>query len=948
MKTPLLKLATINLFLFLSFITPVNGQEKATSVIPDHVFGEWHHTGNNHRFDGFLIHPGFIESGYKTFMYTTIENPEKDHYQISGKDINNNTITVQLHIRSRDTIEIKKENNTINTYIKAKTPKGGTYISKAEIPDMIKGEWYTTDLKNHLEFNITSDQLKFKDKTYSIEEAVLLDSGDKAQYRFVAKNKDEYWLFYFKNWSDGFLQIGFNGKYGDLYKAKKEYPNERIDDLDAFISSTFPKTLRGNWLKTDGSNLWSHSFYYNHAIIDKAKWDYKSVKKKGKWFVITLQNNGAEKMVYAKVNKDHTVSFGPSKKELTICSLTKTNDGGYKPPHDLPYTEENLFTIDSATYSGIIKGYNNKTDKKTGMIYVNNVFTGNQEPFLVKINDDGSFTIKFPLYYPQEIYVRFPENSSSIRVAPGKETWQLINSNKEDEGFFAGDCAQLNTDLSSLHKLRQGNRQYYQLVENIQNYTPDIYKEKCIAIYQSQAEILDSIMNERFISKKAKQVARLNLSYGLYENILSYDMYRRDKNAPKIDSTYLDFLNPEIYNNKLAAVAGSYSSFLNRIRFSNGIRGGKRIMIQHPEIIELAAILKNKGIELTEDEKELLELEKAYKKENAIALKKREDFNQSNEEILKKYRNKLTALIQKTPKDKHEDLFKSLKTDSYLIYAKEAGVTFSEEEIAIQKASRNLLNQEEQRKLTQYHQDEQLNKGKEAFYNKYQEHRRAYAMDLLKQEYIKQFHNFFKDKSTWMEDLLTMQTISGPINEELTPISDKSLQNYSGKIHDSYLKQYLNYENERTKAKIAVNQNNQGYTVHDTPTTEADKIFEAIISKYQGKVVYVDFWATWCAPCRSGIKRIKPLKEELKDKDIAFVYITNHTSPKTTWNNMIPEIKGEHYRVSEDEWNFLASKFNISGIPHYTLVDKQGTVVKTKISLGQSNDALKALFEKHL
>jgi thiol-disulfide isomerase/thioredoxin len=118
-------------------------------------------------------------------------------------------------------------------------------------------------------------------------------------------------------------------------------------------------------------------------------------------------------------------------------------------------------------------------------------------------------------------------------------------------------------------------------------------------------------------------------------------------------------------------------------------------------------------------------------------------------------------------------------------------------------------------------------------------------------------------------------------------------------------------------------------------------LFDEIIKKYKGKVVYVDFWATWCSPCRSGIEQIKPLKEELVGENIAFVYITGPSSPKGTWANMIPDIKGEHYRVSSDEWNYLGSKFNITGIPHYMLVGKNGEMINPNLN-HMGNAELKA------
>lgn len=121
---------------------------------------------------------------------------------------------------------------------------------------------------------------------------------------------------------------------------------------------------------------------------------------------------------------------------------------------------------------------------------------------------------------------------------------------------------------------------------------------------------------------------------------------------------------------------------------------------------------------------------------------------------------------------------------------------------------------------------------------------------------------------------------------------------------------------------------------------EGDKIFQNIIKNYKGKVVYIDFWATWCAPCRAGIEKIKPLKEELKNEDIVFVYITNPTSPEKTYKEMKPDIKGEHFKLNSDEWTHLTAKFNIYGIPHYALVDKNGRIVNDHLP-HLDNDALK-------
>lgn len=138
--------------------------------------------------------------------------------------------------------------------------------------------------------------------------------------------------------------------------------------------------------------------------------------------------------------------------------------------------------------------------------------------------------------------------------------------------------------------------------------------------------------------------------------------------------------------------------------------------------------------------------------------------------------------------------------------------------------------------------------------------------------------------------------------------------------------QYLMAENDKLLAKIEANKKKTGFRVNEAGEVANEDLFASIISKFRGKVLLVDFWATWCGPCRMANKEMAPMKEELKDKDIVYIYITGETSPKGTWENMIPDIHGEHFRVTDKQWAYLGNAMGIEGVPTYFVIDREGNI----------------------
>lgn len=92
----------------------------------------------------------------------------------------------------------------------------------------------------------------------------------------------------------------------------------------------------------------------------------------------------------------------------------------------------------------------------------------------------------------------------------------------------------------------------------------------------------------------------------------------------------------------------------------------------------------------------------------------------------------------------------------------------------------------------------------------------------------------------------------------------------------------------------------------------------------KGKPAIVEFWATWCPPCRASIPHLNEINKKFKDKGLVIVGVTDEDQATVTnFQKKMPM----DYNVAMDKDGKLSKEFGVSGIPHAFIVDKAGKIV---------------------
>lgn len=102
---------------------------------------------------------------------------------------------------------------------------------------------------------------------------------------------------------------------------------------------------------------------------------------------------------------------------------------------------------------------------------------------------------------------------------------------------------------------------------------------------------------------------------------------------------------------------------------------------------------------------------------------------------------------------------------------------------------------------------------------------------------------------------------------------------------------------------------------------------ETTLADWKGKVLLVNFWATWCAPCREEMPSLEALQAELGGEDFAVLTIASGRNPPPAIDKFFAEIGVETLPKLRDERMALARAMGVMGLPVTVLVDREGNEV---------------------
>ncbi len=108
------------------------------------------------------------------------------------------------------------------------------------------------------------------------------------------------------------------------------------------------------------------------------------------------------------------------------------------------------------------------------------------------------------------------------------------------------------------------------------------------------------------------------------------------------------------------------------------------------------------------------------------------------------------------------------------------------------------------------------------------------------------------------------------------------------------------------------------------------------LKKYLGKVIYLDFWASWCPPCKKSMPFLNALRNKLHDQGFEIIAINVDEDPEDA-RKLLEQFPVD-YVIAMDPHGVCPKKYDVKAMPSAYLIDKQGKVRKIHLGFRSSDE----------
>lgn len=640
-----------------------------------------------------------------------------------------------------------------------------------------------------------------------------------------------------------------------------------VSTVQAQNSPNNIQRILGNWSSAI-TQEWQYGFFEEFAIYDNDFWTYESINISDKKARIVLKKGAQTQEVKLTFTKKDSVCIVKPQEGKKYELVRYTRHPGYTIPDHSSFVD-NGYQTDSVT---IIGYFRNTNPKKEIEIHISDIINDDDElVHTIPIDSLGRFRATIPILNTCTGYIDKGEKGISLYTTfePGETFLVYCDENNKTEVRYMGNNARIHQEI--FNWLTSPDHKFQNHIEYNVKLSHEEYRQKQREMYQKTADQLNTYITKHpFLSDKFKYSETKDQLMFHARDIMQRRFTLKRNQQERFDTKYMEYAD-SLYAQIPSpyTLSSSLKDFLrDYLGYYNDINHNS---LFSPECEILLYFDQTGRFKLSEEQKQNIEI---YKRE-----------------IENLIRNSQGKGIKE--EDKSEALIKATET------------------------------------LTQLHKNETLvrllkDTGKD-FISQLQD------LNRIKTE----LHCFDHVKANNdLKELITTQVFCKTLYYNQYPFGKLALDFFKEVVSNPSLKTIV-FDKQAYFERMSQLEFDYPESLQSNEPfkdiNDAHELWQKIIEPHKGKVIYVDFWGTWCSPCKRELKEVPAIRKAMKGKDVVFLYLASY-SEDNSWRNVIKQnrLTGTdiiQYNLPQKQQNLLQRLFSINSYPTYILINKKGETV---------------------